>query len=64
MLITGGMLPFQQDYDLCDTLKDYNLNSCPIKSGPLDLGLKMNIPGYVPAVSLIYMYCSVSDHNN
>ena len=53
ILITSGMLPFQQDFDLCETMEDYNLN-CPVESGAFSFGLTMNIPGYLPAVSHIY----------
>ena len=50
ILITGGLLPFQQDYDLCEIMEKYNL-SCPVKSGTFSFGLTLNIPGYLPAVS-------------
>ena len=50
ILISGGPFPFQQDMDLCEIMKDYDL-SCPVKSGKFSFGLTMNIPEILSAVS-------------
>ena len=45
-----GTLPYQKSFDLCDLLKDVNIN-CPVKSGKLSFGIKLKVPAVTPSVS-------------
>lgn len=48
-----GSLPYQQSYDLCDLLKDVNIQ-CPVGSGKINFGIKLKVPEYTPSVSIAY----------
>ena len=39
-----------QVYKLCDLVKDIG-KKCPLKKGPIHLGISTDIPGSVPSVS-------------
>ena len=49
-VVTFGNVPYEQDYDICELVKYVDL-SCPIKKGKFSVGMKMNVPTFVPAVS-------------
>lgn len=52
-----GSFPYQKTYEVCDLLKDVNI-VCPVKSGNINFGIKMNIPEFTPSVSHMENMCS------
>lgn len=50
MMVMVGSLPYNQNFDLCETIEDFTNLSCPVKRGTLSIGVKMPVPDYVPAV--------------
>ena len=49
-IVTMGSVPYQQDFELCDLLKEYVELSCPVKKGTFSVVMKFNVPDFVPAV--------------
>ena len=45
-----GPFPYQQKFDLCKLLSQVN-TTCPLKKGPLNMALTVNIPALTPPVS-------------
>ena len=59
-IVMMGTIPYQKSYDLCDLLKDIDV-TCPVKSGKLSFGIKLKVPGFIPAVSELYLTQTVTN---